>query len=66
MTEANRGVRERPRSPHLQVWRWHVTMLTSILNRVTGVGLYGAFLIGAIWAVCLAAGPNERKHGCKR
>ncbi|MDB5471263.1 MAG: sdhC [Caulobacter sp.] len=58
MTEANRGVRERPRSPHLQVWRWHVTMLTSILNRVTGVGLYGAFLIGAVWAVCLATGPE--------
>lgn len=58
MTEANPGVRERPRSPHLQVWRWHVTMLTSILNRVTGVGLYGAALLAAVWAVTLAAGPE--------
>ncbi len=55
MTEASPGVRERPLSPHLQVWRWHVTMLTSILHRVTGVGLYGATLLAAAgWAAFLA------------
>ena len=46
--------RVRPLSPHLQIWRWHVTMLTSILHRVTGVGLYLAGLIVAAWAVSLA------------
>lgn len=45
-------------SPHLQVWRWHVTMLTSILHRVTGVGLYLGGLIAAVWAISLAAGPE--------
>lgn len=45
-------------SPHVQVWRWHVTMLTSILHRVSGVGLYAGFLIAAGWAVALAAGPE--------
>ncbi len=45
-------------SPHLQVWRWHVTMLTSILHRVTGVGLYLGGLIAAAWAVALASGPE--------
>lgn len=45
-------------SPHLQVWRWHVTMLTSILHRVTGVGLYLGALIAAAWAISLAAGPE--------
>lgn len=45
-------------SPHVQVWRWHVTMLTSILHRVSGVGLYAGFLIAAGWAVALAAGPD--------
>ncbi|MFN9711868.1 MAG: succinate dehydrogenase, cytochrome b556 subunit [Alphaproteobacteria bacterium] len=45
-------------SPHLQVWRWHVTMLTSILHRVTGAGLYGAGLIVAAWAVALGSGPE--------
>ena len=45
-------------SPHLQVWRWHVTMLTSILHRVTGVGIYLGALILAAWAISLAAGPE--------
>jgi succinate dehydrogenase / fumarate reductase cytochrome b subunit len=57
MTEASRGLRERPLSPHLQVWRWHVTMLTSILHRATGVALYGGALILAGWAISLATGP---------
>lgn len=49
---------ERPLSPHLQVWRWHVTMLTSILHRLTGVALYGAALGFAVWLMAVAAGPE--------
>jgi succinate dehydrogenase / fumarate reductase cytochrome b subunit len=45
-------------SPHLQVWRWHVTMATSILHRATGVALYGGTLILAGWVIALAAGPD--------
>jgi succinate dehydrogenase / fumarate reductase cytochrome b subunit len=45
-------------SPHLQVWRWHVTMLTSILTRATGVALYVGALILAGWAVALALGED--------
>ena len=44
-------------SPHLSVWRWHITMATSIAHRVTGVALYVGALIAAGWAVSLAAGP---------
>lgn len=33
-------------------------MLTSILHRVTGVGLYLGGLIVAAWAISLAAGPE--------
>lgn len=51
--------RERPLSPHLQVWRWHATMLTSILHRATGVVLYAGFLILAAWLLCLALGPES-------
>lgn len=57
MTEAS-GLPPRPLSPHLQVWRWHVTMLTSILHRATGVGLYVGALVAAGWAVALASGPG--------
>jgi len=33
-------------------------MASSIATRATGVALYGGFLIGAVWALCLAAGPG--------
>ena len=48
----------RPVSPHLQVWRWHVTMLSSILHRVSGMALYGAMLLLAMWLLAVAAGPE--------
>ena len=57
MTEAS-GLPPRPLSPHMSVWRWHVTMFTSIAHRVSGVGLYLAALIAAGWAVALASGPD--------
>ena len=53
-----RGPQDRPMSPHLQVWRWHVTMATSILHRATGIALYGGALILAGWVAALAAGPE--------
>lgn len=49
---------QRPISPHLSVWRWHVTMAGSILHRVTGVGLYGAAVGFAVWLMAAAAGPE--------
>jgi succinate dehydrogenase / fumarate reductase cytochrome b subunit len=45
-------------SPHLQVWRWHVTMIASILHRATGIALYVGALVLAGWAVSLALGPQ--------
>lgn len=51
-------LRPRPLSPHLQVWRWHVTMAASIATRATGVALYVGAVIAAAWALCLASGPG--------
>jgi len=51
-------VRDRPLSPHLQVWRWHLTMLTSILHRATGMALYVGAIIVAAWALSLGAGAE--------
>ena len=53
-----RGPQDRPMSPHLQVWRWHVTMLTSILHRGTGIALYAGVLVLVGWVIALAAGPD--------
>lgn len=58
MTEASPGLPPRPLSPHMSVWRWHVTMFTSIAHRVSGVGLYLGALMAAGWAVALASGPE--------
>jgi succinate dehydrogenase / fumarate reductase cytochrome b subunit len=46
----------RPLSPHVQIWRWHVTMAASILHRVTGMLLYLGLLVLAGWALALADG----------
>ncbi|MEL6245862.1 MAG: succinate dehydrogenase, cytochrome b556 subunit [Pseudomonadota bacterium] len=48
----------RPLSPHLQVWRYHATMIASISHRVTGVGLYGGALIISAWIVSLGMGET--------
>jgi succinate dehydrogenase / fumarate reductase cytochrome b subunit len=45
-------------SPHLQVWRWHITMLGSILHRATGVALYVGALILAGWCLSLASSAD--------
>mgnify|MGYP001810373036 CR=1 FL=1 len=50
--------RPRPLSPHLQVWRWHATMLGSILHRVTGSALVGGVILVALWLGTLAFGPE--------
>jgi len=50
--------RPRPLSPHLQVWRWHVTMLASILTRITGSALYFATALIVLWLGALAFGPE--------
>ena len=48
----------RPVSPHLQIYKWQVQMVTSILHRATGIVLaVGTLLI--VWAMLsLAAGED--------
>jgi succinate dehydrogenase / fumarate reductase cytochrome b subunit len=58
MTDTSRGLPERPMSPHLQVWRWHITMACSILHRACIMGLYVGVLLLAGWALSLALGPD--------
>ena len=65
MTDAPKR-RDPPVSPHLMtgglgsplLWRWHITMWTSILHRATGVALYVGALIAAGWAIALGRGPD--------
>ncbi|HXQ10129.1 MAG TPA: succinate dehydrogenase, cytochrome b556 subunit [Caulobacteraceae bacterium] len=48
---------DRPMSPFL-IWRWHVTMATSILHRATGAALYLGALVLVGWGAALAGGPG--------
>ena len=48
----------RPLSPHLQVYRWQLTSVMSILHRVSGVALTGGALLLVWWLVAAAAGPG--------
>jgi succinate dehydrogenase / fumarate reductase cytochrome b subunit len=50
--------RVRPLSPHLQIWRFHITMLGSILNRVAAGALSFGALFVAAWLAALAFGPE--------
>jgi succinate dehydrogenase / fumarate reductase, cytochrome b subunit len=45
----------RPLSPHLQVYRWPVSMALSISHRVTGVGLGIGTLLLTWWLVAAAS-----------
>ena len=50
--------RVRPLSPHLQVWRFHLTMAGSILNRLAAGALsFGAVFV-VLWLLALAFGPD--------
>jgi succinate dehydrogenase / fumarate reductase cytochrome b subunit len=49
---------ERPLSPHLQTYRWTLTMALSIVHRATGVALYFGTLLLAWWLIAAASGPG--------
>lgn len=52
------SVRQRPLSPHMQIWRWSVTMASSILHRMTGMTLAGGAVLVVWWLFAVAMGPD--------
>lgn len=48
----------RPTSPHLEIWRFTLTMTLSILHRVLGVGLYLGTLLVVLWLGAAALGED--------
>lgn len=45
---------KRPMSPHLQVWRWHPAMMSSILHRASAIISYVALFLVALGILCLS------------
>jgi succinate dehydrogenase / fumarate reductase, cytochrome b subunit len=48
----------RPLSPHLQVYRWQLTSVLSILHRIAGVALTAGTILLVWWLVAAAEGPE--------
>ena len=55
---AKQSVDPRPLSPHLQIWRWHPTMASSIFHRASGTVNYIGAVLVTIWLVLIASGPD--------
>jgi succinate dehydrogenase cytochrome b subunit len=50
--------RERPLSPHLQIYTPLINMVMSIVHRITGAALYIGSLLLAWWLIAAATGPD--------
>ena len=47
-----------PLSPHLQIYKWHISSLLSITHRVVGVINFFALIVICFWAISLFFGEN--------
>ena len=48
-----------PLSPHLQIYRWHISSLLSITHRISGVINLLALILIFVWLVILSLGEND-------
>jgi succinate dehydrogenase / fumarate reductase cytochrome b subunit len=58
------AAQQRPLSPHLDVYKWQITMVMSIMHRATGVFLALGALGLTAWLLA-SAGDNESFTGCQ-
>lgn len=56
MADVNRG--NRPLSPHMTVYRWPITAITSILTRITGNAMIVAAIMIVWWLLAASVGPD--------
>ena len=50
---------DNPLSPHLQIYRWHISSLISITHRITGVINLLALILIFFWLVVLSFGESN-------
>ena len=48
-----------PLSPHLQIYRWHISSLLSITHRISGVINLLALIFIFFWLIALSLGTNN-------
>ena len=49
---------QRPISPHLSIYKPMLTMMMSIVHRITGMALYFGTVLLVWWLVAAASGPT--------
>ena len=49
---------DRPLSPHLQIYRWQLTSVLSIVHRAAGLALSLGAVLLVWWLVAAASGPD--------
>jgi succinate dehydrogenase / fumarate reductase cytochrome b subunit len=52
------ATQNRPLSPHLQIYRWQISSVLSILHRITGIALAVGSLLLVYWIIAAAVGPE--------
>jgi succinate dehydrogenase / fumarate reductase cytochrome b subunit len=55
----------RPLSPHLSVYKFKYTLMTSILNRFTGLGLSVGLLLLVYWLMAVASGAHAQARAAR-
>ena len=48
-----------PLSPHIQIYRWHISSLVSISHRITGIINIAAITLICLWASLLLLGESK-------
>ena len=48
-----------PLSPHLQIYRWHISSLLSITHRISGIVNLLALILIFFWMIALSLGENN-------
>tara|TARA_B100000287_G_scaffold171064_1_gene161342 strand:+ start:109 stop:495 length:387 start_codon:yes stop_codon:yes gene_type:complete len=48
-----------PLSPHLQIYRWHISSLISITHRISGIINLLALIFVFLWLIALSFGENN-------
>ena len=49
----------RPLSPHIQIYKWHISSLVSISHRITGIINFFATILICIWFAFMLLGESE-------
>jgi len=56
--DSSKAATNRPLSPHLQIYRPMLSMMMSIVHRITGAALYFGTLLLVWWLLAAASGPT--------